>query len=114
MTVSYIVVLDVLQVMIPMNYKEFIDDLTFQVKNNIIPMSRIDDAVKRILRVKFVMGLFENPMADLSLVNYLGSKVHHSYLYIYLFIYLLLEWQKAIGYFNVMFSVKCVSLTSLT
>ncbi|GFZ01532.1 glycosyl hydrolase family protein [Actinidia rufa] len=63
-------------VMIPMNYKEFIDDLTFQVKNNIIPMSRIDDAVKRILRVKFVMGLFENPMADLSLVNYLGSKEH--------------------------------------
>ncbi|PSS09428.1 Beta-glucosidase [Actinidia chinensis var. chinensis] len=63
-------------VMIPMNYKEFIDDLTFQVKNNIIPMSRIDDAVKRILRVKFAMGLFENPMADLSLVNYLGSKEH--------------------------------------
>jgi len=62
--------------MIPMNYAEFIDDLTFQVKNNIIPMSRIDDAVKRILRVKFVMGLFENPMADLSLTNQLGSKEH--------------------------------------
>lgn len=66
---------DDLQLMIPMNYTEFIDDLTFQVKNNIIPMSRIDDAVKRILRVKFVMGLFENPMADLSLTNQLGSKV---------------------------------------
>lgn len=71
----YIFVLDDLQLMIPMNYTEFIDDLTFQVKNNIIPMSRIDDAVKRILRVKFVMGLFENPMADLSLTNQLGSKV---------------------------------------
>ncbi|XAR59610.1 Glucan 1,3-beta-glucosidase [Bertholletia excelsa] len=63
-------------VMIPMEYKEFIDDLTLQVKNNIIPMSRIDDAVKRILRVKFTMGLFENPMADLSLVNQLGSQEH--------------------------------------
>ena len=61
--------------MVPYNYKEFIDDLTDQVKKNIIPMSRIDDAVKRILRVKFVMGLFENPLADYSLVNQLGSQV---------------------------------------
>lgn len=65
----------VLQVMVPYNFTEFIDDLTYQVKNNIIPMSRIDDAVKRILRVKFVMGLFESPLADNSLVNQLGSKV---------------------------------------
>ncbi|KAK4856814.1 hypothetical protein QYF36_021589 [Acer negundo] len=63
-------------IMIPNNYKEFIDDLTNQVKKNIIPMSRIDDAVKRILRVKFVMGLFENPLADFSLVNQLGSQEH--------------------------------------
>lgn len=63
-------------VMIPNNYQQFIDDLTLQVKKNIIPMSRIDDAVKRILRVKFTMGLFENPMADLSLVNHIGSKKH--------------------------------------
>lgn len=61
--------------MVPNNYTEFIDGLTFQVKNKIIPMSRIDDAVRRILRVKFTMGLFENPLADLSLVNQLGSQV---------------------------------------
>jgi hypothetical protein len=65
----------VLQIMVPYNFTEFIDDLTDQVKRKIIPMSRIDDAVKRILRVKFVMGLFENPVADFSLVNQLGSKV---------------------------------------
>ncbi|KAG8611955.1 beta-glucosidase BoGH3B-like [Manihot esculenta] len=63
-------------IMVPFNYTEFIDGLTYQVKNNIIPMSRIDDAVKRILRVKFVMGLFENPYADDSLVNQLGSQEH--------------------------------------
>ncbi|PON59174.1 Glycoside hydrolase [Parasponia andersonii] len=63
-------------IMVPYNFNEFIDDLTYLVKKNIIPMSRIDDAVKRILRVKFVMGLFENPLADLSLVNQLGSKEH--------------------------------------
>ncbi|KAF6169827.1 hypothetical protein GIB67_034219 [Kingdonia uniflora] len=63
-------------IMVPFNYTEFIDILIFQVKKNIIPMSRIDDAVRRILRVKFIMGLFEHPLADLSLVNQLGSKEH--------------------------------------
>ncbi|KDP39683.1 hypothetical protein JCGZ_02703 [Jatropha curcas] len=63
-------------IMVPYNYTEFIDGLTDQVKKNIIPISRIDDAVKRILRVKFVMGLFENPYADESLVHQLGSEEH--------------------------------------
>jgi len=64
--------------MIPHNYTEFIDGLTSLVKKNAIPMSRIDDAVKRILRVKFVMGLFENPLADYSLADQLGSQVSRS------------------------------------
>ncbi|KAG4111411.1 hypothetical protein ERO13_D13G102500v2 [Gossypium hirsutum] len=63
-------------VMVPYNYSSFIDGLTFLVKNNFIPMSRIDDAVKRILRVKFAVGLFENPLADNSLVDQLGSEEH--------------------------------------
>ncbi|KAL0417522.1 UNVERIFIED_CONTAM: Lysosomal beta glucosidase [Sesamum radiatum] len=63
-------------IMLPEDFTVFIDDLTQQVKNNIIPMSRIDDAVRRILRVKFVMGLFEDPLADPSLANQLGSQEH--------------------------------------
>uniref|UniRef100_M1A5N3 Beta-D-glucan exohydrolase n=1 Tax=Solanum tuberosum TaxID=4113 RepID=M1A5N3_SOLTU len=63
-------------VMIPNNYAEFIGNLTLLVKDNIIPMSRIDDAVERILRVKFILDLFEDPLADLSLVNQLGSQEH--------------------------------------
>ncbi|KNA08683.1 hypothetical protein SOVF_160410 [Spinacia oleracea] len=63
-------------VMVPYLYNEFIDTLTNLVKNNHIPVERIDDAVKRILRVKFIMGLFENPLADYSLVNELGSQAH--------------------------------------
>ncbi|KAI3906164.1 hypothetical protein MKW92_007906 [Papaver armeniacum] len=67
-------------IMIPMNHTDFINDLTYLVENlvekNVIPMSRIDDAVKRILRVKFIMGLFESPMADYSFVDYLGSQKH--------------------------------------
>ncbi|CAA0836029.1 Glycosyl hydrolase family protein [Striga hermonthica] len=63
-------------IMLPESFTEFIDELTLQVKNNIIPMSRINDAVQRILRVKFTMGLFENPIADLSLADKLGSQEH--------------------------------------
>ncbi|XP_011094172.1 uncharacterized protein LOC105173943 isoform X2 [Sesamum indicum] len=63
-------------IMVPYNYTEFIDGLTSLVKNNFIPMSRIDDAVKRILRVKFTIGLFEHPLADYSMTKYLGSQEH--------------------------------------
>ncbi|XP_015073906.1 uncharacterized protein LOC107018059 isoform X1 [Solanum pennellii] len=63
-------------VMLPYNYTEFIDGLTYLVNNNFVQMTRIDDAVKRILRVKFQMGLFENPLADYSLTKYLGSPEH--------------------------------------
>ncbi|KAK8507692.1 hypothetical protein V6N13_025348 [Hibiscus sabdariffa] len=63
-------------IMVPYEYKEFINGLVGLVKKNDIPMSRIDEAVTRILRVKFVMGLFENPLGDYSRVNEIGSKKH--------------------------------------
>lgn len=63
--------------MIPKFFTEFINDLTILVKNKLIPTSRIDDAVKRILWVKFMMGIFENPFADYSLVGYLGIQVSY-------------------------------------
>ncbi|WJX27517.1 beta-glucosidase [Trifolium repens] len=63
-------------VMVPFKFDDFIQDLTLLVKSNVIPMDRIDDAVERILLVKFTMGLFENPLADNSLVNELGSQAH--------------------------------------
>ncbi|KAK4793240.1 hypothetical protein SAY86_023675 [Trapa natans] len=63
-------------IMIPLNYTDLIDGLTYLVKNKAISMSRIDDAVRRILRVKFTMGLFEHPLADYSPVNELGRQEH--------------------------------------
>lgn len=65
-------------VMVPYNYTEFIDDLTKLVKHKVIPMDRIDDAVSRILLVKFTMGMFENPLADLSLIDQVGSQAHRN------------------------------------
>ncbi|RLN22946.1 beta-glucosidase BoGH3B-like [Panicum miliaceum] len=62
-------------VMVPYNYTKYIDDLTSLVHKGIVDMSRIDDAVRRILRVKFMMGLFENPLSDLSFADQLGKKV---------------------------------------
>ncbi|XP_047963716.1 beta-glucosidase BoGH3B-like [Salvia hispanica] len=63
-------------VMIPLNYTEFKNGLTSLVRSKSIPMRRIDDAVKRILRVKFTMGLFENPIADYSMAHYVGCEAH--------------------------------------
>ncbi|URD97519.1 lysosomal beta glucosidase-like [Musa troglodytarum] len=63
-------------VMVPDDYLGFINNLTTLVNAKVIPKSRINDAVRRILRVKFVMGLFENPLPDYSMVDQLGKKEH--------------------------------------
>ena len=49
-------------IMVPADYEKFQSTLKALVGSNDVAQSRIDDAVTRILRVKFEMGLFENPM----------------------------------------------------
>ncbi|VYS59602.1 unnamed protein product [Arabidopsis thaliana] len=63
-------------VMVPFKYEQFIKDLTDLVESGEVTMSRIDDAVERILRVKFVAGLFEHPLTDRSLLGTVGCKEH--------------------------------------
>ncbi|KAL9415826.1 hypothetical protein AB3S75_039091 [Citrus x aurantiifolia] len=63
-------------VMVPHRFDQFFEDLTYLVESGKVPMSRIDDAVERILRVKFVAGLFEYPFSDRSLLNIVGCKLH--------------------------------------
>jgi len=63
-------------VMVPTNYKTFISHLKALVNEGKVPMSRIDDAVTRILRVKFAMGLMDksrSQLADRSLHKSFGS-----------------------------------------
>jgi beta-glucosidase len=58
--------------MVPYGYRNFIDTMNRAVANGDISQERIDDAVLRILKVKFEMGLFERPLsnpADLALVS---------------------------------------------
>jgi beta-glucosidase len=48
--------------MVPYDAKKFIASLRKAVESGAVPQARIDDAVRRILRVKFEMGLFETPI----------------------------------------------------
>ncbi|XP_021303519.1 uncharacterized protein LOC110430318 isoform X2 [Sorghum bicolor] len=63
-------------IMIPHRFEKFLDDIVFLVEAGEIPMSRIDDAVERILRVKFISGVFEHPFSDQSLLDIVGCKEH--------------------------------------
>lgn len=65
-------------VMVPHNYVYFISELKKLVQSGEVPMSRIDDAVRRILRVKVQMGLFERTMTDRSLTSTIGSAEHRA------------------------------------
>jgi beta-glucosidase len=52
--------------MVPLDYS-FADHLIALVKEGAVPQSRIDEAVRRILRVKFELGLFEKPVPTAAL-----------------------------------------------
>ncbi|MDH3457594.1 MAG: glycoside hydrolase family 3 C-terminal domain-containing protein [Gemmatimonadota bacterium] len=68
-------------VMVPDRYQLFFDTLKELVEEGAIPMERIDDAVRRILRVKFAAGLFDDdwsPTADRSLEASFGSDEHRA------------------------------------
>jgi beta-glucosidase len=63
----------------PTEYREYFNLLRELVKEGRVPIGRIDDAVTRILRVKFAMGLMDrrrSPMADRRLHKSFGSAAH--------------------------------------
>ena len=65
--------------MIPSKYKEFSAYLKELVEEGMVPMSRINDAVTRILRVKCAMGLLDknrSPLADRTLQDKFDSDEH--------------------------------------
>jgi len=68
-------------VMVPQRYREFYATLKDLVEKGDVPMSRIDDAVTRILRTKFALGLFDaarSPLADRNLQKSFGSSEHRA------------------------------------
>lgn len=65
-------------VMVPDRYKTFIKYTKELINEGQISMVRIDDAVKRILKQKILLGLFENPFAknESKEINAFGSAIH--------------------------------------
>jgi beta-glucosidase len=62
----------------PNNYVEFINDLKALVTEGKVSPARVDDAVRRILRVKFQMGLFRSTATDPALAAAIGSPAHRA------------------------------------
>lgn len=63
-------------VMTPFDYQAFITTLAKAVEQGHVSPDRIDDAVRRILRAKFTLGLFERPFPDPALQDTVGSQPH--------------------------------------
>ncbi|MBX6357433.1 MAG: glycoside hydrolase family 3 protein [Micromonosporaceae bacterium] len=62
----------------PNTAKQFEDLLLAEVEAGRVSRARIDDAVRRILRVKFQLGLFEHPFASPNKVDQVGSAAHRA------------------------------------
>jgi len=62
--------------MVPHNYSRFIKVMKKAVAAGDISQDRVDDAVRRILRAKFALGLFEKPNGDPTLAATVGSYAH--------------------------------------
>ena len=56
----------------------FQNGLKNAVVNDSVSIDRINDAVKRILRQKFRLGLFKNPYTKTSLISKIGSQNHRN------------------------------------
>lgn len=63
-------------IMVPMNYERFIATMRQAVTNGDISMERIDDAVDRILTVKFELGLFQRTAENEPPVEIVGTDKH--------------------------------------
>jgi beta-glucosidase len=62
----------------PFSAQSFETTLIAEVEAGRVPMSRIDDAVRRILTKKFELGLFEHPFTDRRNIDDIGSREHRA------------------------------------
>ena len=58
------------------SYEKFMRLFKESIEDGSIPMSRVDDAVKRILLIKKQSGLFDRPFSDQQLLSHIGSQKH--------------------------------------
>ena len=67
--------------MVPYEYEHFIKNLKSLVEEGEVSMERINDAVKRILKLKLELDLFNNPVTNYEEYDDFGSKKHHQLAY---------------------------------
>lgn len=63
-------------VMLPSDYDSFIDKISTAIENGDIKQERIDDAVTRILRAKFSIGLYDVVNSTTRGLGNIGSTEH--------------------------------------
>lgn len=63
-------------VMAPFEYKDFMSNMQKAISMGDITKERLNDAVERILTVKFELGLFDRPEATLEGLSVIGSNEH--------------------------------------
>jgi len=67
--------------MVPYDYEEFCEGLVALVNEKLVSEARIDDAVAKILRLKYELNLFEKPLSDPADYPDFGSKKHEQLAY---------------------------------
>jgi beta-glucosidase len=65
-------------IMVPDDYVGTINAIVDGVNSGLIALSRVDDAVTRILNAKFALGLFAQPYTDSAYTSQVGSAAHRA------------------------------------
>jgi beta-glucosidase len=64
--------------MFAQSWKTSMPEIIKLVESGQVPMSRIDDAVTRILKMKLKLGLFNKPLSTTACANSVGSEEHRN------------------------------------
>lgn len=62
--------------MLVRSWRDGLPEIVRLVEDGNVPMSRIDDAVTRILRMKIRLGLFDRPLSSAACASAMGSQAH--------------------------------------
>ncbi|MCE2994475.1 MAG: glycoside hydrolase family 3 C-terminal domain-containing protein [Flammeovirgaceae bacterium] len=58
------------------DFNMYVEGVLNGVLSGVISQERIDDAVRRVLKQKFRIGLFDNPFPDVTLIPKIGIQAH--------------------------------------
>ena len=70
--------MDMVMIVGNVNPANFINAVVADVNSNTIPLARVNDAVKRILRIKFRMHLWDRPLSNATLRGQVFSSAHQA------------------------------------